>query len=154
MRSCPVSPLTDLAAIELPFERQRRVAIAALSPASRPVARRGSFESCRLTSTTSRVPGVSGCSAVSSPERGRPGRSSHTWRTGRHGARRRLQHVVRVFRSRVSRDRARLPGTVTSDRRATFRGLLRLDHIFFRLPTGWRAHSQRGSSRFGSDHFR
>ena len=39
------------------------------------------------------------------------------------------------------------------DRRATFRGLLRLDHVFVRLPEGWRARYERGHSRFGSDHY-
>ena len=39
------------------------------------------------------------------------------------------------------------------DRRPTFRGLLRLDHVFFRLPAGWRGHAERGPSRFGSDHY-
>ena len=43
--------------------------------------------------------------------------------------------------------------TVPTDRRATFLGLLRLDHLFFRLPRGWRATFERGPSRFGSDHY-
>ena len=45
------------------------------------------------------------------------------------------------------------PQTRVTDRRATFRGLLRLDHVFFRLPPGWRAEFHRAESRFGSDHY-
>ncbi len=45
------------------------------------------------------------------------------------------------------------PQTVVTDRRPTFRGLLRLDHLFFRLPDGWHAEFHRGSNRFGSDHY-
>ena len=39
------------------------------------------------------------------------------------------------------------------DRRRTFHGLLRLDHVFYRLVSGWRAEFQRGDERFGSDHY-
>jgi endonuclease/exonuclease/phosphatase (EEP) superfamily protein YafD len=28
-----------------------------------------------------------------------------------------------------------------------------LDYLFFRLPTGWRAHVERGPERYGSDHY-
>ena len=45
------------------------------------------------------------------------------------------------------------PQTRAADRRATFHGLLRLDHVFFRLAPGWRAEFRRGPSRFGSDHY-
>ena len=45
------------------------------------------------------------------------------------------------------------PETRVDDRRATFHGLLRLDHVFFRLAPGWRAEFRRASSRFGSDHY-
>jgi endonuclease/exonuclease/phosphatase (EEP) superfamily protein YafD len=47
----------------------------------------------------------------------------------------------------------RFPATRVVDRRATFRGLLRLDHLFFRLEPGWTAGFRRADERFGSDHF-
>lgn len=47
--------------------------------------------------------------------------------------------------------RAMPQGEVT-DRRPTFRGLLRLDHLFFRLDPGWRASSRRADDDYGSDH--
>ena len=40
---------------------------------------------------------------------------------------------------------------IPDDRRPTFAGLLRLDHIFFRLPETWRATTSR-LDKFGSDH--
>ena len=43
--------------------------------------------------------------------------------------------------------------TRVTDRRPTFRGLLRLDHVFFRLAAGWRGEFRRGDDRFGSDHY-
>jgi endonuclease/exonuclease/phosphatase (EEP) superfamily protein YafD len=30
---------------------------------------------------------------------------------------------------------------------------LKLDHLFFRLPDGWRGAFHRADDRFGSDHF-
>jgi endonuclease/exonuclease/phosphatase (EEP) superfamily protein YafD len=37
------------------------------------------------------------------------------------------------------------------DRRATFHGLARLDHLLFRLPEGWSVSTTR-LDRYGSDH--
>ena len=148
------SPLTDLAAIELPFERQRRVAIAATVAGVS-----ASGEAWKLRVVSAHLDNVAG------PRR--------LWVFGSELARTRQARALVTyladpgatvlagdfntwfgFSDRAYLETARaFPRTVTSDRRATFRGLLRLDHVFFRLPTGWRAHSQRGSSRFGSDHF-
>jgi len=148
------SPLTDLAAIELPFERQRRVAIAAtVSGVS------AGGEAWKLRVVSAHLDNVAG------PRR--------LWVFGSELARTRQARALVTyladpgptvlagdfntwygFSDRAYLETARaFPRTVTSDRRATFRGLLRLDHVFFRLPTAWRANSQRGSSRFGSDHF-
>ena len=44
------------------------------------------------------------------------------------------------------------PDTRVTDDRRTFLGLLRLDHLFFRVPDEWRAEFKRGESSFGSDH--
>ena len=38
------------------------------------------------------------------------------------------------------------------DRRRTFRGLMRLDHVFYRLADGWKADVRRAESNYGSDH--
>lgn len=35
----------------------------------------------------------------------------------------------------------------------TFRNRLALDHLFYRLPPGWRASTRRAPHRYGSDHF-
>jgi endonuclease/exonuclease/phosphatase family metal-dependent hydrolase len=40
----------------------------------------------------------------------------------------------------------------TEDRRATF-GPLRLDHVLFRLPAGWRTTLRRADKKYGSDHY-
>jgi hypothetical protein len=40
-----------------------------------------------------------------------------------------------------------------SDRRATFQGMLRLDHLFFRLQDGWTGSFRRGDDSYGSDHY-
>ena len=45
------------------------------------------------------------------------------------------------------------PETPVTDRRATFHGMLRLDHLFFRLDEGWRAQFARADNSFGSDHY-
>ena len=37
-------------------------------------------------------------------------------------------------------------------KRATF-GPLRLDHLLFRMPDGWRAEVRRADSKYGSDHY-
>ena len=46
----------------------------------------------------------------------------------------------------------RFPNMRPSDRRPTF-SIMRLDHVFYRLPEGWRATVRRGESRYGSDHY-
>jgi endonuclease/exonuclease/phosphatase family metal-dependent hydrolase len=46
----------------------------------------------------------------------------------------------------------RFPRLDVRDRRPTF-GPLRLDHMFFRLPDGWRVEMHRADDRFGSDHY-
>ncbi len=45
------------------------------------------------------------------------------------------------------------PQTRMVDRRRSFHGLLRLDHAFYRLASGWHAEFQRGNERLGSDHY-
>jgi endonuclease/exonuclease/phosphatase family metal-dependent hydrolase len=146
-------PLTDLLAIELPFERQRRVAVAAT---------------------------VNGLDANGAPWRLRVV-SAHLdnlasvkygWLGGEFGRARQ----ARALRDALAGDDATVlggdfntwfgfsepafvetlvafPDTAITDRRATFAGLLRLDHLFFRLDDGWEAEFHRADQRFGSDHF-
>lgn len=146
-------PLEDLAAIELPFERQRRVALAAT---------------------------VSGRSADGTPWRLRvvnahldntfnPLRASLAAEYGRtrqaRGLLLALDHQGPLilggdfntwsgFSDQAYRTLARrfTPGHEV-DRRATFLGLLRLDHLFFRLSPGWTTTLRRADARFGSDHY-
>lgn len=146
-------PLTDLSAIELPFERQRRVAVAATingvagdSPWSLRVV---SAHLDNVTTGPKRVWFVGSEYARVRQARGLLGALTgdapmvlggdfNTW----FG-----------FSDRTYVETARaFPGTTVSDRRPTFRGLLRLDHLFFRLPPGWHAQFSRGDSAHGSDH--
>jgi endonuclease/exonuclease/phosphatase family metal-dependent hydrolase len=147
-------PLEDLAAIELPFERQRRVAVAATVSLPRPDG----------ASTRVRVVSVHLDNMVG---------ASRGWILGgEFGRLRQARSLVDLLRGEevliVGGDfntwfgaseaayreiRKALPDGTTRDSRATFLGLLRLDHVFFRLPDGWNAGFQRGPERYGSDHY-
>jgi endonuclease/exonuclease/phosphatase family metal-dependent hydrolase len=147
-------PLSDFSAIELPFERQRRVAVAA------------TIAGVSLVDTpwTLRVVSAHLDNMTTGPRR--------LWFAGSEYARvRQARGLLGALQgdaplvlggdfntwfgfadqTYVETSRA-FPGTSVSDRRPTFRGLLRLDHLFFRLPTGWRADFSRGDAAFGSDH--
>jgi endonuclease/exonuclease/phosphatase family metal-dependent hydrolase len=147
-------PLEQLTAFELPYERQRRVAVAAslagLTPAGAPFQLR--VVSAHLDNNVG-------------PQR--------LWFLGGMFARhRQMQAIVRhvegeaaaivggdfntwfgfaepAFASAYDA----FPDTDIDDRRPTFRNLLRLDHVFFRLPDGWSADVERGPGRYGSDHW-
>jgi endonuclease/exonuclease/phosphatase family metal-dependent hydrolase len=146
--------LEDLGAVELPFERQRRVAVAAtvsgLSPSGLPWRMR--LVSAHFDNTVG-------------PKRG--------WILGGEFARVRQTRALLDFVGRETPTvlggdlntwfgfhepsyaaiaRA-FPDTDSTDRRPTFMGLLRLDHLFFRLPDGWRGTFRRAESRYGSDHY-
>jgi endonuclease/exonuclease/phosphatase family metal-dependent hydrolase len=147
-------PLSDLTAIELPFERQRRVAIAATVAGTDRDGR-----TWKLRVVSAHLDNVAGLRRL--------------WVFGSELARTRQARALAAyladagptvlagdfntwfgFSDRAYRETARaFHAPLPTDRRATFRGLLRLDHVFFRLPDGWRARSERGRSRFGSDHF-
>jgi endonuclease/exonuclease/phosphatase family metal-dependent hydrolase len=146
-------PLRDLRAIELPFERQRRVAIAATVSG---VTRTGAPWSVRLVSAhLDNLGGMKRAWVAAEYGRARQARALagllqdseptvlagdfNTWFGFSDGA---YRETARLF-----------PSTRISDRRPTFRGLLRLDHMFSRLPSGWQMEFHRGSSRFGSDHY-
>jgi len=147
-------PLSDLTAIELPFERQRRVAVAATVAG---VTNTGNHWQLRLVSAH--------LDNMVGPRR--------LWFVGGEYARARQARALVSFLADANaaalagdfntwfgfadqayRETLRaFPGSTARDRRPTFRGLLRLDHAFFRLPPGWRADVSRGNDRLGSDHY-
>ncbi len=147
-------PLNDLSAIELPFEQQRRVAVGASISG---LSTRGTPWTLQVVSAhlDNMVGGRRLWVAGSEYARIRQARALvhhlagssptllagdfNTWFGFADGA---YTEIARAF-----------PGLRPVDRRGTFHGLLRLDHVFFRLPTGWRAEYRRGDARFGSDHF-
>jgi endonuclease/exonuclease/phosphatase family metal-dependent hydrolase len=146
-------PLADLRAMELPFERQRRVAITATvaghTDAGTPWRVRlvsahldnlGGVRRAWIGAEYGRTRQARGLTALLQDSE--PTILAGDFNTWFGFADRAYQETARAFHA-----------PMPSDRRATFRGLLRLDHVFLRLPDGWRARSERGSSRFGSDHF-
>ena len=145
-------PLRDLAAFELPFERQRRVAVAAtvngMATSGRP---------WQLRVVSAHLDNMAG------PKR--------LWVAAEFGRVRQTRGLLSQFTQADSivvggdfntwfgfadqafREAAKaFPQTRVTDRRATFRGLLRLDHLFFRLPDGWTADFHRADDNYGSDH--
>jgi endonuclease/exonuclease/phosphatase family metal-dependent hydrolase len=147
-------PLGELGAIELPFERQRRVAVAAtVSGATTTGAQ------WRLRVVSAHLDNMVGARRlwIAGGEFGRTrqarglvtaladektlvlGGDLNTWFGFQDAA----------YRTAA----AAFPQTHVSDRRATFHGLLRLDHLFFRLDHGWTARFRRAEHAYGSDHF-
>ena len=143
--------LRDTSAIELPLERQRRVAVSATVTVRSPD---GSTAPLRLVSThfTNMV-------------------MHHAWILSESGRLRQARALAQAlpadgplilggdlnswfgYRDAAYRELARtLSPAATEDRRATF-GPMRLDHLLFRLPPGWRAHLRRADSKYGSDHY-
>lgn len=146
-------PLSDLSAIELPFENQRRVAVAATIQG---MTKTGEPWKLRLASVhlDNLVGARNGWIAT---EYGRA-RQARGLREALAGD----EPLVLAgdfntwfgFSDQVYRETARaFPQTRVRDRRKTFRGLLRLDHVFYRLRSGWSADVQRGESALGSDHY-
>jgi endonuclease/exonuclease/phosphatase family metal-dependent hydrolase len=147
-------PLTDLEAIELPFERQRRVAVAATVNG---VTSGGAPWRMRVVSA--HLDTMSGARRL--------------WIAGSELARTRQtrgllsalpndaplvlgadMNTLFGFRDNAYLEAARaFPGTRVTDRRATFNGLFRLDHLFFRLPEGWTGSFRRAERNYGSDHY-
>ena len=145
--------LTDLRAMELPFERQRRVAIAATlsgrTAAGRPWRVRvvsahldnmGGMKRAWIASEYARARQARGLAALLQDDE--PTILAGDFNTWFGFSDQAYIETARAF-----------PQTRAADRRATFHGLLRLDHVFFRLAPGWRAEFRRAPSRFGSDHY-
>jgi endonuclease/exonuclease/phosphatase family metal-dependent hydrolase len=143
--------LHDAEAIELPLERQRRVAIAASVMIRRPDA---SQMPVRVVSThfTNMV-------------------MHHAWILSESGRLRQARALAQAlpadvpvilggdlnswfgYRDAAYRELAQTLSPATSeDRRATF-GPMRLDHLLFRLPPAWRVHLRRADRKYGSDHY-
>ena len=147
-------PLGELGAIELPFERQRRVAVAATVAGATTTG-----APWRLRVVSAHLDNMVGARRlwIAGGEFGRTrqarglvtaladektlvlGGDLNTWFGFQDGA----------YRTAA----AAFPQTHVSDRRATFHGLLRLDHLFFRLDPGWSSRFRRAEHTYGSDHF-
>jgi endonuclease/exonuclease/phosphatase family metal-dependent hydrolase len=147
-------PLDDLTAIELPFERQRRVAVAATA-----VGQSSDGQPWRIRFVSAHLDNRVGARRL--------------WFAGAMYARARqakaLVESVRDADAAVlggdfntwfgfgdlafTETREAFPDTRVTDRRPTFHNLLRLDHLFFRLPDGWTVTVKRGSRSYGSDHW-
>lgn len=144
-------PITDVAAIELPLERQRRVAIEATL----------NLRDAAGAEVPVRVVDAHFTNMV----------LHHLWLFSEAGRSRQ----ARALEQQVPRGGALVVGgdfnawfgfhdaayhalaagvhaADVEDRRPTF-GPLRLDHLLFRLPAGWRTTVRRADSRYGSDHY-
>jgi endonuclease/exonuclease/phosphatase family metal-dependent hydrolase len=145
-------PLSNLTAIELPFERQRRVVVAATVHG-----RTDSGEPWQLTVASVHFDNLVGLraawifsaarrqrqalglvNALPAPAATVVGGDFNTWFGYRDPA---YLEMATAFQD------------ATTDRRPTFAGLLRLDHMFVRLPAAWQPSSRRLDNRFGSDHY-
>ncbi|MEP6914405.1 MAG: endonuclease/exonuclease/phosphatase family protein [Acidobacteriota bacterium] len=145
-------PLVNPFAAELPFEHQRRVAVGAMlsGVSSAGIAWQVRFVSAHLLSTG----GVKHAWIVTELHRARQARALTSLLDDN------LPTVLAgdfntwfgfADRTYIETSRA-FPDTRVTDRRPTFHGIARLDHVFWRLPDGWHADFRRASSRFGSDH--
>jgi endonuclease/exonuclease/phosphatase family metal-dependent hydrolase len=145
-------PLTDPFAVELPFEHQRRVAVGATL---RGATTAGAPWQLRVV-----------CVHLLST-----GGVKHAWLVTEYHRARQARSLTALlnddvptilagdfntwfgFSDQTYVETARaFPDTRVVDRGPTFRGLARLDHVFFRLQRGWQAEFRRAASRFASDH--
>ena len=147
-------PLDNLGAVELPFERQRRVAVAATAGGVAP-----DGEPWRVRLVSAHLDNL-----VSARQ---------LWVAGGVFARARqaralVDYVKTDGTAIVGGDfntwfgfadlafvetRRAFPDTRVTDVRPTFLNLLRLDHVFFRVPDGWTVSFARGARSYGSDHW-
>jgi endonuclease/exonuclease/phosphatase family metal-dependent hydrolase len=144
-------PLSNLTAIELPLESQRRVALDVTISAAPPGRAAMPFRVV-CTHFTNMV-------------------LHHLFVLSESGRLRQARALTRVlpaegplivggdfnswfgYRDAAFKEMARVvPPASSDDRRATF-GPMRLDHVLLRLPGGWTASVRRAGSRYGSDHY-
>jgi endonuclease/exonuclease/phosphatase family metal-dependent hydrolase len=146
-------PITDFSAIELPFERQRRVAAAAslrlrgsvgeawaLRLASVHLESTASAKRLRVLAQEPRRRQVAGLLSVLPPALPMVvGGDFNTW----------FGYLDRSYKAMASA----MPDIEVTDRRPTFARFVRLDHVFSNLPDGWTAMATRLAESFGSDHY-
>jgi endonuclease/exonuclease/phosphatase family metal-dependent hydrolase len=140
-------PLREARAIELPRERQRRVAaVANVSVRGVEIAivnvhleNRASWWKGGLPGDVARARQMDALLAQLPPGPGLLGGDLNTW----------LGPNERAHRAAL----ARFPDLADSEPLLTFRERLALDHLLFRLPPGWRGDRARAAHRYGSDHY-
>lgn len=146
-------PLADFTAIELPFERQRRVAIAAtvsgqdragdswnLRVASVHLESMASARHLWIWATGVRVRQARGLLDALRPHGSLVvGGDLNTWFGFSDPAYRTVAEAV--------------PDVAAGDRRRTFPPFFRLDHLFSQPPDGWSVAARRLDDRLGSDHY-
>jgi endonuclease/exonuclease/phosphatase family metal-dependent hydrolase len=140
--------LDDFTALELPLEHQRRIVVAATV--------RGEDSRWKLRLVSAHFTNTVG---------------HHLWLASEYGRLRQARGLAAAldqtlptilggdlntwfgFHDAAYRELARqFPNPRPLDRRPTF-GIMRLDHVLYRLPDGWLATVKRGESRYGSDHY-
>jgi endonuclease/exonuclease/phosphatase family metal-dependent hydrolase len=146
--------LSDVEAIELPLERQRRVTVAAtvrgrtssgvdwrFKVASVHLENRAGARRLWLLAPGGRTHQAQALlSALPANEPGIVGGDFNTWFGSREGA---WQTLDRAYGS------VRVP----QDKPTFTKPALTLDHLFFRLPDGWTATYRRLDDTYGSDHY-
>lgn len=144
-------PLSNIAAVELPLERQRRVAIQADVHV-----KTGDGRDALLTIVDTHFTNMV---------------MHHLWVLSESGRLRQARALAGVlpasgpliiggdfnawfgFRDAAYRELAKVARPpAAQDRRASF-GPLRLDHLLFRVPDGWATTLRRANDRYGSDHY-
>jgi endonuclease/exonuclease/phosphatase family metal-dependent hydrolase len=146
-------PLSHLTAFELPFERQRRVAVGATLTGDSQ-----SGKPWQLRVVSAHLDNMAGAKRLwIGSELGRVRQTRGLMHQLIDGSPIVLGGDFNTwfgFADQAFRETARLfPDTRVTDRRPTFRGWLRLDHLFFRLPAGWTGSFRRADDRYGSDHY-
>jgi len=146
-------PLADFGAIELPFERQRRVAVVAslsgrhpdgepwtLRVASVHLESTASARRLRVFATGPRVRQARGLlEALGTDAPIVVGGDFNTW----------FGFADPTYRTMTEA----WPDASVEDRRRTFGRFFRLDHVFADPPEGWQVRARRLDVRLGSDHY-
>lgn len=140
-------PLADTRGIELPKERQRRVAaVATIRVGSQDLMlvnvhleNRSSWWTGGLPGDRARARQMEALLGQLPHGPGLLGGDLNVW----------LGTQERAYQAAA----ASFPDALNEQPPWTFRERLALDHLFYRLPRGWKASHARAPSRYGSDHF-